>query len=55
MLNKGDYIKDLRDIKRRAIRNQNYRPEDDLAYLISKYNMDWEYVWKKIKQLLTVN
>jgi hypothetical protein len=54
MIDKRNFIKDLKDIRDRCLRNSNYNPEDDMAYLIAKYNLDWDFIWRRIRKILTM-
>ena len=33
---------------------QNYNPERDIAYLVTKYNVGVESLWKKIQDILSL-
>ena len=54
MIDKKEFLLDLKVIKRNCLKSQNYDPESDIAYLVTKYNVEWDSLWKKIKELLTI-
>jgi hypothetical protein len=54
MIDKREYIRELKRIKRNCINKPDYNPEDDIAYLITKFNMDWDFIWMKIKRILSL-
>lgn len=54
MIDKKDLLRDLKEMKRKCLKNTNYKPEDDIAYLVAKYNLDWDYIWKRTKKMLTL-
>jgi len=55
MIDKKEFLRDLKTIKKNCISQQNYNPADDIVYLVTKYNIDVDQLWKKIKELLTLH
>lgn len=55
MIDKLEFLRDLKIIKHNCLNQQNYDPEKDIAYLVTKYNVDVDQLWKKIKNLLTLH
>lgn len=52
MIDKTEFIKDLRQMKRNCFRNSNYDPSDDIVYLVIKHNLNWRVLWKQIVEIL---
>jgi hypothetical protein len=53
-LDKKSFLKELHDIKQRCLKESNYDPESDIAYLIVKFNLDSGLIWMKIKKYLSL-
>ena len=53
-IEKKEFIKDLRNIKRNCLKDPYYNPENDIAYLVTKYNLSWRIIWRKIQEILSL-
>lgn len=54
MIDKLEFLRDLKTIKHNCLKQSNYDPEKDIAYLVTKYNVDVDELWKKIKAILSL-
>lgn len=54
MIDKKEFLKDLKRIKRKCLVDSNYDPENDIAILVAKHNLSWKIIWKKIQDLLSI-
>jgi hypothetical protein len=54
IVDRTSYARELDDMKRHCIRDQNYNPERDIANLVTKYNLEWRIIWKLIRKELTL-
>ena len=52
MIDKKEFLKDLKIIKKSCLMEQNYDPIKDIAYLVTKYNVEQEMLWRKIQEIL---
>lgn len=52
MIDKHEFLKDLKDMKRSCLGNPCYDPTNDIAYLITKHNLNGRILWKNIKEIL---
>lgn len=54
MIDKREWLNELKRMKRNCLKNTNYNPEPDIAYLITKFNLDSDFIWMKIKKYLSL-
>lgn len=53
-IDKKEFLKDLKLMKRRCLKEMNYSPEDDIAYIVTKYSLERRIIWMKIRELLSI-
>lgn len=54
IMQRGDFRRELRGMAKRCIKELEWNPEEDIAIIIARYNLDVEKIKKNVKEALTL-
>lgn len=54
IMQRGDFRREMRHLAKRCIRELTWSPEEDIAIIIEKYNLDMEKIRKKVLEDLSL-
>lgn len=54
LMQRGDFRREMRELARRCVRELTWNPEEDIAIIIARYNLDIDKIRKRVRKELTL-